>query len=192
MSGERRMPLNQAERLAEELMELLRPACKRIEVAGSIRRRKADVGDIEILAAPKTVQAVDMWGIAIPGLHSNALEDLCGRLLARGVLSTRETNGRGAWGERYKRAAFGGMALDLFAVLHPAQFGVLMLLRTGPADFSRRFVTPRRQGGMLPEWVQVKDGAIWHRSHNRVIETPEEDDVWNLLGIKPIPPEARR
>ena len=191
MSGETRIPLAQAERLAAELMELLRPACDRIELAGSIRRRKADVGDIEILAAPRTVQTVDMWGIPIPGLHSNALEDLCGCLLARGVLVARETNGRGAWGERYKRVAFGDAKVDLFAVLHPAQWGVLLLIRTGPADFSRRFVTPRRQGGMMPEWAVVKDGAIWQRGTGEMIETPEEEDVFRVLGLDWIPPESR-
>lgn len=189
MSSETRIPLARAERLAAELVELLRPACLRIEVAGSIRRRKADVGDIELVAIPLVEQGHDMFGEPNCA-YIDRLVILCSDLLNAGVLQQRvRTNGR-AWGTRYKAAAYCGFPVDLFAVLPPAQFGVLFLLRTGPAEFSRRFVTSRRQGGMLPEWAQVKDGALWHRG-GRMIETPEEADVWRTLGVDPIAPEAR-
>jgi len=54
------MELEKAKAIAEELKELLAPACERIRIAGSIRRRKPDVGDIEILAIPKFNGVVDL------------------------------------------------------------------------------------------------------------------------------------
>jgi len=82
------------------------------------------------------------------------------------------------------------LAVDLFSVLPPAQWGVIMMIRTGPAEFSRRLVTPRGSGGLLPDGLRVRDGAIWDGEH--AIATPEEDDVWRVLGLAPVAPEDRR
>jgi DNA polymerase/3'-5' exonuclease PolX len=68
---------------------------------------------------------------------------------------------------------------------------VLSLIRTGPADFARRFVTRRCRGGVLPDWAQVKEGGIYHQGEFRPIPTPEEEDVFRLLGLGVIPPSYR-
>src|SRR5690606_3777558 len=53
MNQERRFLLPDAERLAEDILEALKPLSeiKKIEVAGSFRRRKETVGDLDILVA---------------------------------------------------------------------------------------------------------------------------------------------
>lgn len=43
------MKLEQALEIAEKVKALLAPHCERIEIAGSIRRKKPDVKDIEIV-----------------------------------------------------------------------------------------------------------------------------------------------
>jgi len=53
------MELEKAKAIAEQIRVLLRPACNRIEIAGSIRRRKPEVGDIELLCIPKYFAGVD-------------------------------------------------------------------------------------------------------------------------------------
>ncbi|GAH73129.1 unnamed protein product, partial [marine sediment metagenome] len=53
------MELEKAKVIAENLKSLLAPVCEKIEVAGSIRRQKPDVGDIELLCIPKYVASVD-------------------------------------------------------------------------------------------------------------------------------------
>jgi DNA polymerase/3'-5' exonuclease PolX len=45
-------PLAEIEPVARELVELLRPVTTRIEIAGSIRRRKPTCSDIEIVCEP--------------------------------------------------------------------------------------------------------------------------------------------
>jgi DNA polymerase/3'-5' exonuclease PolX len=191
MSGNERIPLAEAERLAEELVEMLRPASERIEIAGSIRRRKADVGDIELVAVPRTRPVRDMFGRA-GAMVADELGELLDRLLAEGRVQMRPPK---RWGTRFKAMIYRGVPVDLFSVLQPAQWGVVFCIRTGPAEFSRRFVTHRRRGGMLPEWLVVREGALWQRMPDRLlklVEAPEEGDVFRLLGIEYVPPEARR
>lgn len=47
------MKLEQAQSIAEELRRELEPGCERIEIAGSIRRKKPEVKDIELCLIPK-------------------------------------------------------------------------------------------------------------------------------------------
>ena len=47
------MPLAFATTLAKKLVDELAPYCQRIEIAGSVRRQSAEVGDIELVAIPK-------------------------------------------------------------------------------------------------------------------------------------------
>jgi hypothetical protein len=57
LSGKRRVsktqrPLPDAERIAAAIVADLAPFCARIQVAGSVRRHKEVVGDIELVAIP--------------------------------------------------------------------------------------------------------------------------------------------
>ena len=54
------MELEKARAIAEELKSLLEPGCERIPIAGSIRRRKSDIGYIELLCIPKYDGLADM------------------------------------------------------------------------------------------------------------------------------------
>jgi len=47
------MLLAEARKLAEQMVERLRPACDKIEIAGSVRRGKPEVKDIEIVCLPR-------------------------------------------------------------------------------------------------------------------------------------------
>lgn len=189
MAEKTRVPLAEAEALARQVVIMLGDDCHRIEVAGSIRRRRPDVGDVEIVCVPRLEPvAVGLFGD--PGEPLNALDATCRDLLAEGSLEHRpDVNGRPAFGPRFKRLRYDGIALDLFSVLEPAQWGVILAIRTGPAEFSQRLVTTRSKGGFLPNWLKVRDGAIW--SGDEPIATPEERDVFALLGLDWIPPERR-
>lgn len=50
---DRRMKRKTALRAAQELLELLRPGVTRIEIAGSVRRGRATVKDLELVALPR-------------------------------------------------------------------------------------------------------------------------------------------
>ena len=83
----------------------------------------------------------------------------------------------------------GDVQIDLFIVTPPAQWGVIFLLRTGSDKFSHRFVTHKSFGGCMPAAYRMKDGAIWCK--DRLIETPEEKDLFKLFDVRFIPPSER-
>ena len=93
-------------------------------------------------------------------------------------------------GTRYKQIELPeGINLDLFIVIPPAQWGVIFTIRTGPADYSRKFVTSKQFGGMLPSNMKIKDGAIW--CNGKAMFTPEETDVYKLIGAPYVEPGRR-
>jgi hypothetical protein len=52
-------------------------------------------------------------------------------------------------------------------------------------------VTPRNQGGMCPSFLRVEDGRVKMRASKECLDTPEETDVFKVLMMQYIEPEAR-
>jgi hypothetical protein len=111
MNGKQRIPLARARIIAGEVLDLLSPVCERIEIAGSVRREKATVGDIEILCAPRVRHEtqMDLFGQATGPTHTySELDELCTGLLADKRLSYRlnAVGHRAGWGDRNKLARY--------------------------------------------------------------------------------------
>jgi len=174
--------------IAEEIKGLLAIGCQRIEIAGSLRRRSRTVKDIEIVAQPTSIPIPNMFDEVVG--YKSSLDPLLSDLISRDILVPAGKNGK-----RYKRFRIRGEIgpkLDLFIVQPPAQWGAILAIRTGPAQFSRRLVTPRSRGGLLPSHLCVKDGAVRQKAAPRtIIETPTEAALFELLEIDWIPPDAR-
>lgn len=170
-----KIPLATAREVAGQLVEQMTPDCKRIEVAGSIRRCKLEIGDLEIVAIPTV-----------------ALYDLTDAWLSSNVI--RHTDPR-RWGSRLRsfRLAVKGLEddvqVDIFLQPDPATWGVNMMIRTGSADFSRKMVTRRSAGGFMPDCYQVREARVWAGA--RLLETPEEQDVFDLWGMDYVLPPQR-
>ena len=47
------MRLEQSQKLAQEIVDQIRPYCESVEVAGSIRRKKSEVHDVDVVLIPK-------------------------------------------------------------------------------------------------------------------------------------------
>lgn len=176
------MNLDCGKRYAGQLLELLAPYCDRLEVAGSIRREKCDqIGDIELVAIPKIGPDPDalLPEIAAPVSLLDAFLDR----LPRGGALVRDEHRPPHWGPRSKRMRFCGVPVDLFIVLPPAQWGVILAIRTGPESFARALVTPLSQGGFLPAGMRIESGQLI-RSGVGVIETPEEQDLFDAIALR--------
>jgi DNA polymerase/3'-5' exonuclease PolX len=191
---EKRVPLDIARVFADDVLELLAPACERIEVAGSIRRGAADVGDVEIVCVPTLHFQTDLFGDLVETAH-NQLDKLTAHLVDKGKLEYRlDKNARRAWGSRHMRAylvARGALfPVDIFAVLPPATWGVIFAIRSGPAEFSKALVSQRDHGGALPAGWKVKDGQLLV-GDGQLIDTPEEAHVFAALGLPWIPAGER-
>ncbi len=170
MKRSKGMELKFARRMAETTVDLLASACERIEIAGSVRRQKKHPNDLEIVVAPLVTQEANaqeaMFGGYVTPERHDYFEARCAELLRKGVFEKRlDKNNRAAWGERLKRAiVYDGKdyaPLDLFAVIEPAQWGVIYALRTGPGSWNRLLVTSRRWGGACPLDRKVAGGRVW-------------------------------
>lgn len=205
-----RIPLPEADALAAEVLELLRPATEQIAIAGSVRRRRPDPADIEICAVPRfdELPQEDLFGAA-PALTVNRLDELVAQLLVEDVLHGRlDKNGRAAIGSKLKRLVFKGCPLDIFTTgtEGAAGWGVLMAVRTGPAAYSHAFVTPRGQQakimradgfayrpGLLPPGMRVEVSSCrLYGGDGRVIPTPTEEAFFDAIGQPVMDPWRRK
>jgi hypothetical protein len=207
MKREEGMTLEYARGMAEALVDLLSPACVRIEIAGSVRRQKAKPNDIEIVAVPKLTDR-----------GRNLCDLACEDLLRSSQLEKRpDSRGRHCWSTGIKRAIFyqgnDYAPVDLFQVIEPRQWGVIYAIRTGPGDFNRLLVTSRRWGAGCPRDRKVAGGRVWFIDPGRenlarmpatkfarlaergeieaaMIPTPEED-FFRVLAVPCWPPRER-
>jgi len=107
------MKLEEAYEIAEKVKKQLEPYCDRITIAGSLRREKADVKDIEIVAIPK-----DRFQL---GLIVNKWKKI-----------------RGDVGGKYcQRVLPEGINLDLFFATEK-NWGFILAIRTGNAEYSHK------------------------------------------------------
>lgn len=188
MSERARVALAEGQLLACRVLDLLSPACTRIEVAGSVRRRRESVGDIEIVAVgARAPGQVDLFGEVRS--ERNLLDQRCDELLAEGVFAKRiSEKGSSAWGYGVRRALFAGAGLDVFGTTLE-QWGLILVIRTGDADWSRLLVTPRHEGGLMPLGMRCEAGWLWDGGRRLVMR--EEADVFAALGLPWVEPWER-
>jgi DNA polymerase/3'-5' exonuclease PolX len=186
------MNLAHARQAADDVAALLAPACERIEVAGSIRRERADVKDIELVAIAKQ-GGRPVWGE--PATAAGPLEGLVARLLQSRQLAldpALKRNGSKMKRLLYTRGAI-RLPVDLFIVT-PQNWGNQLVIRTGNAEWSHLLVTPRRQGGFMPDDMWHKDGYLWRAKdceEGEVVPCPEEADFFREMGLPLAPPADR-
>jgi DNA polymerase/3'-5' exonuclease PolX len=187
-----RVPLDEAREIAGTLVALLGTSCLCIEIAGSIRRGAPDCGDIDLVCEPRTTPLLDLFGEPTGEVIDHLHERLCDLERLGTVSKRRNALGQASWGPALKRAVYGGLSVDIQAVRDPDTWGAWLLIRTGPADFNKKIVTSRTQGGYLPMGMRFADGFTLYRPGGVVVPTPDERDVFAALGMAWIAPEDRR
>lgn len=192
MSTAVRLPLGFAEPIARELLVELVDVVERAEVAGSIRRQTPDVGDIELVAIPRRAT------LTVPGLledeerEVDRLQERLEELLAGGILGPHPTDPKR--GERYSKIVHRASRLqvDLFSARRDT-FGLILLIRTGPARYSQWLVTEARARGFHVAEGELHRGGLSPIQHGRCerVQTPDEADVYAALGMPYTRPEDR-
>ncbi|MGI0131515.1 MAG: helix-hairpin-helix domain-containing protein [Thermoplasmata archaeon] len=161
-SGQR-VGLLAAHRVAERILAALRanPAVDRVEAAGSLRRRRESIGDLDILVTSTDPERVFDAFTAFPEVTSVTL---------RGP--TKETV---VWS--------GGLQVDL-RVVEPSSFGAALQYFTGSKDHNVHLRGIARDRGL-----KVNEYGVF-RGEERVASATEED-VYARLDLPWIPPEIR-
>ncbi|NJO82400.1 MAG: hypothetical protein HC828_05980 [Blastochloris sp.] len=167
----------QALSITQSLVQELRPVCERLLITGSLRRGCPTIGDIELVVIPKMEPVLDMFGDTV---DQRALLDEC---LTRLSLTFSKN------GPRWKQFPWREQTVDLFIQVDPATWGMNATIRTGSQTFSEWLVTARQYGGGLPAPLISQDARLWDGT--TALDTPEELDVFRVLGLPWVAPQDR-
>ena len=180
--GTGKIDLIEAELIANKVMNHITPGMTRCEIAGSVRRRKSVVGDIEIVGIPDDQQKI------VKLLHD------VGQTIKPGIPDIIPWSPKP--GAKYIRVRLNeGMNLDLF-LANPDNWGGLFLMRTGsaagPDGNSFNGFIPRA----FSRWKKISKGgrmtdAMPTLPTGEQLPVPEEIDFFNLLEMNFVPPEER-
>src|SRR3990167_7413889 len=151
--------LSRAAEIAQRTKAQLAPHCHRIEIAGSIRRCKASVGDIEIVAIPKPYDV---------GLFASGIASVVDQWTkVKGELPCKYT----------QRLLPEGITLDLFFA-KPENWGLIFSIQTGSAHFSHQVLAR----GWVKAGYRSKDGMLY-RQTGEAVPVPEEHDLFRICKI---------
>ena len=141
------MKLQEARVMAERMKDTLSPHCDRIEIAGSIRRGKLFVHDIDLVTIPKQGQELILDSV------------LCS-------IGTIEMDGA-----KIKRLRLPeNIELDIYLAT-PATWATLLLIRTGSAESNMRLATLAKRKG----WhLKVSGDGLLDENGNRIAGDTEE------------------
>lgn len=163
------MPYKEAKEIADKILLLLSPHCYRIEIAGSIRREKNIVGDVEIVCIPKPYQT---------GLFQDGI--------AQVVSQWQKVKGELEYGKcKYtQRILPEGIKLDLFFA-EEGNWGLIFAIRTGSAEYSHKVLA----NGWVKRGYKSEGGYL--TQNGKTYEVREEKDLFERLGIQYVEPKHR-
>lgn len=170
-----------AAEVAEEIVHTLEPFCERIKIAGSIRREKSEVGDIEVLMIPRyESRRVSLFGDKDFDIAAEKIN----QMLTAGVLAKRpNVRGHFAWGPLNKLAIHtaSGIGVDFFTTT-AAHWYVSLVIRTGPAEFNQKLMTSAARHGINLHAYGDGTGATETHGGNDIPVTSERH-VFELAGM---------
>lgn len=164
------MNLAKAQAYAEKIAETLAPFCEQIEIAGSIRRRRPEVNDIDLVILPTDLQRV--------------------------ILRCRESCipiQEGSVNLSYKTPL--GIQLDIFCARSgerelfrtvASNWGSILLCRTGSKEHNIKIAQWAKTHNM--EWNPYQ-GILDHAG--MVIASETEEAIFRAIGMPFIKPELR-
>lgn len=185
------IPLATALAYAHHIVKWLGPFCERIEVAGSIRRRRPTVGDVDIVCIPRCAERevkVDMFTTI------KARTNLCLQELVRYV---RESGGRASWLGREGKPGPEPKADAKYALLQlpkvqldvwfadEGTWATRLLCRTGSVQHNIWLCD--RAKLFFGHW-QPYEGL---RIRGQDVQAESEEDIYRALKLPWIPPERR-
>lgn len=169
MSNSERRPYEEALPIAQSLARLINPHCEQVIIAGSLRRHKETVGDIEIVAIPTPALLPFLDSLICKGSASKAIY----------------SDGRNRWGNTYRGLDYQGMKCEIF-LANKDNIGYQRWLRTGPGD-ANTYVMKFCSWKKAP--YRAANGYWWHGDTKLSITT--EQALFDMLGMKYLEPHQR-
>lgn len=190
-----------AKKCADRIIELLQPHCEIINIAGSVRREKFYVKDIEVVCIPKKISVqTDLFG---------GIKEFIDPEFGSAIdLMKKEVVKGNVFGKYMQIVLIGNIKLDLF-MPSSEDYYRQFVIRTGSADFAHKVIA--NQWGKLG-WVGTSQGlrrrkdcypntdkktgkitswAIQYPSGEKPPVWISEKDFFEWLGIRYIEPKYR-
>lgn len=177
----KRVPLERAEAVALDLAEHLRPMALELMIAGSVRRRRAEIGDIEFVVLPKDLDC---------------------------FLFYVEQLGFTQGGERKRWRTASGIKQELYIAHRPEELGAMLLTYTGDAQFNVALRSIAKRRGMLLNQYGLWKGKTpvvqspkeepffkaldveWHDPEDRSLQHRARKSLGARMGDADAPPPA--
>jgi DNA polymerase/3'-5' exonuclease PolX len=186
----RKFHLFEAAAVAAEITGAMEALCGAgyLCAAGSVRRRKPQVGDIEIVYVP--VIGSRRLPDEFFGTPVNAADDWLDQMVRQKVFAQRlNTLGRKTWGGRIKLATHvpTGIPVDFFEATK-ANWWNYMVCRTGPKESNMAISRAALARGW--EWHPYSPGFV-SKDARELHAVKSEAEVFEFVGLKDLPPEER-
>jgi DNA polymerase (family X) len=163
--GRERQPLGRMLPAALDLVQALkkRVPVERIEIAGSIRRRRESVKDIDLVATSSDPAGVMEAFIALPQVEAVTMHGL-----TRSSVTIQD-----------------GVQVDL-RVVEPESFGAALVYLTGSKAHNVRLREMAQKRGL-----KINEYGIFREDGDERLGGAVEEDVYRLVGLPLVPPELR-
>lgn len=191
-------PLSEAKQIALQVMHEILPFCEEAEIAGSVRRQKSFVKDIEIVALPKKKSCADIFG----NITHKKVSEQWGQ-----IISILGKTIKGNFDGKYIQIKLKeGITLDIF-MPDENDFYRQLAIRTGSAEYSHKVIAMgwRKKGwcgtdiGLrkMEDCINLKsaDGKSKWRCVNPNAELPpkweSEKEFFDWINVEFLPPRER-
>jgi len=210
--GKHAMPLSVGGELARAVHFDVSPYCTRVAIAGSVRRGKPIVGDVELVCISKPGQPVLPSQGQVGMFDSEIVAEAPADDQLTAYLRDRVEDPTSPWALRpnvagvtsfgpvNKYMTYDGAPVDIFTA-YLMTFGMVFFVRTGDAEWIVRAMAEfKRQGSHAHPYggvevtvdgdvtAEVLDPARWAQAE---VLCPTEETVFELLGWPFVEPEDR-
>lgn len=158
-----RFAYEEARSLGERILEIIAPLVTRAEIAGSVRRKKDLVHDIDIVVIPNI--------LAFPGMMANKIKSHLGGAVVKA-------------GPKILSMIVLGRQVDLYAATEET-WGVNLLRWTGSKEHNIKLCSRARRMDMK---LAVSRGL---EKDGKVIASRTEEEIFEALELPWISPEER-
>lgn len=161
--GKERLTISQASNIAQECLEFLKdiPEAKNITPAGSLRRRKETIGDIDILLTSAKPEKIMQLFTKMP-----MVKDVLAQGQTKSAIRTKED-----------------IQIDC-RVVEAKSFGAALLYFTGSKNFNIKIRHIAIQKGL-----KINEYGAFR--NERLLAGRTEEEMFKLLGMEFVPPEMR-
>jgi len=180
-NDEKRTKLDVAQKISDELLGLMGNLFEKYEVCGSIRRKRSDIGDMDIVAIPVKESTGEPITDFIKKIDPTGQQEAAklGKSKAKRFLD----------GDSIKRFQFKGIMIDLY-LADQDTYGTLVLIRTGSKEHNIKLTMLAREKGYK---LFASGKGLWKidKDENPIelISNTEDGILTALLGRSPAPGE---